>query len=87
MVPDPQSFPGIFLLTAREGNDFRSICLFTGGGNYLSGGGVSVQDGGLYPGWGVCPWGSLSRGVPGQRLLLPLATAAVGTHPTGKHSC
>ena len=85
MVPDPQSFPGIFLLNAREGNDFRNICLFTGGGNYLSGG-VSVQDrvsiqGGGFVHGRPCPGGAWTE------TPLPLATAAVGTHPTGKHSC
>ena len=82
-----------------EGNVFTGVCLFTGGlpPELLPGGWVSYLRGVSFPREGC---GCLVRGgwLSGQRLGVSgqegsrhappkMATAAVGTHPTGMHSC
>ena len=68
-----------YLPTAREGYIFTGACLSTGGGLKLT----RVCLLGCLCDWEV----SVQRGVPGQRPLPPVVTAAVGTHSTGMHSC
>ena len=81
-----------FLRTAREGNVFRSVCLSTRGGL------PPLKGGCLWKGFcpkGVCLWGVLPPGgsalkgayTSPQYWHLVAATAAVGIHPTGMHSC
>ena len=47
--------------------------------------GVSARRDGVYPGWGVCLEGVYHTQTPSNRP--PTPTEALGTHPTGMHSC
>ena len=77
------------LLTAREGNVFRSICLLRGVCLQRR---VCLEEGVFLQ--GAASWGSASR-KGGERSAHPspqvqywhlvAGTAAVGTHPTGMH--
>ena len=96
-----------FLSTAREGNVFRSICLFTlpvwyhvpfrgmmslPVWSYFTSRGVYSQGGvcchrGSAPRRCLAPRGGVSTTPNLQYWHRMVATVAVGTHPTGKHSC
>ena len=72
------SFISLLLPTAREGNVFRSVCLFT------EEGALPLKS--CLPFRGICLQGGSAYRTP-QNWHLLAATTAVSTHPSGMHSC